>query len=78
MKKLSTQLKKQKLFENIKIQNQLDAKLPQIDVDRDQIHQVFLNLIINAAEAMQDNNLNKKLEIESVIDTETNRLFFAF
>ncbi len=78
IEKIINTVEKQKLFENIKIQNQLDAKLPQIDVDRDQIHQVFLNLIINAAEAMQDNNLNKKLEIESVIDTETNRLFLHF
>jgi two-component system NtrC family sensor kinase len=39
-------------FQNINIEQRLDERLPMIVVDPSQIERVFLNLIINAAEAM--------------------------
>lgn len=42
----------QALFHNIRIVQNLDESLPMIVVDPSQIERVFLNLIINAAEAM--------------------------
>jgi two-component system NtrC family sensor kinase len=47
-------LKNQVTFQNIKIKKRLDADLPQIQIDSDKIKQVFLNLMLNAAEAMPD------------------------
>ncbi|NUQ85472.1 MAG: cache domain-containing protein [Anaerolineales bacterium] len=44
----------QALFHNITIVQNLDESLPMIVVDPSQIERVFLNLIINAAEAMDD------------------------
>jgi two-component system NtrC family sensor kinase len=44
----------QALFHNIEIVKNLDDSLPMIVVDPSQIERVFLNLIINAAEAMND------------------------
>lgn len=45
----------QALFHNIAIHQNLDESLPMIVVDPSQIERVFLNLIINAAEAMNGN-----------------------
>ena len=42
----------QALFQNIKVTTDIESKLPQIDLDVSQIQQVFMNIIINAAEAM--------------------------
>ena len=47
-------LKNQVTFQNIKIKKTLDNDLPQIQIDLDKIKQVFLNLMLNAAEAMPD------------------------
>ncbi len=44
----------QALFHNIMVAQNLDESLPMIVVDPSQIERVFLNLIINAAEAMED------------------------
>jgi len=44
----------QALFHNITVHQNLDESLPMIVVDPSQIERVFLNLIINAAEAMTD------------------------
>jgi two-component system NtrC family sensor kinase len=41
-------------FHNIQIDRQLDNDLPMIVVDPSQMQQVFINMIINAAEAMDD------------------------
>jgi len=43
----------QALFHNIEITRKLDPNLPSLVVDPSQIQQVFMNLIINAAEAME-------------------------
>jgi two-component system NtrC family sensor kinase len=42
----------QAFFHNIKIQQELDPRLPQIIGDPGQIQQVFTNLLLNAADAM--------------------------
>lgn len=44
----------QALFHNIAVAQNLDGSLPMIVVDPSQIERVFLNLIINAAEAMDE------------------------
>jgi two-component system NtrC family sensor kinase len=47
-------LKNQVSFQNIKIKKKLQNNLPQIQIDLNKIKQVFLNLMLNAAEAMPD------------------------
>jgi two-component system NtrC family sensor kinase len=44
---------KQSIFQNIKMEKILHPDLPFIDVDVAQIQQVFINIIMNAAEAME-------------------------
>jgi two-component system NtrC family sensor kinase len=44
----------QAAFQNIKIVRDYDVELPRAEVDSDQIQQVVTNLVINAAEAMDD------------------------
>jgi len=41
-------------FLNVKIQTHLAAPLPQVDVDPNQIQQVIINMLTNAADAMSD------------------------
>jgi len=48
-------LKNQALFQNIHITDQLQNDIPMIIVDPSQIERVFMNLILNAAEAMDGN-----------------------
>jgi len=43
----------QAIFHNIQITKDFDAKLPNIYIDPSQIERVFINIIINAAEAME-------------------------
>lgn len=46
-------LKEQALFQNIHIELKLQSNLPAVLVDRFQIQQVILNIVLNAAEAMR-------------------------
>lgn len=46
-------VEKQMLVQNIKIINFFDDKLPLIKIDISQIQQVFMNIIVNAAEAIK-------------------------
>jgi len=46
-------IRNQTTFRNISINKNLDENLPTIMADPDQIQQVFINLILNAADAMQ-------------------------
>ena len=45
-------VKNQPLFHNIDLKNDLDQSLPLIKIDAGQIQQVFMNIIMNAVEAM--------------------------
>ncbi len=60
-------LEPQSLFHNIQIERNLYDKLPQIWIDENQMEQVFMNIVLNAAEAMKgegrfsiSSSLNKK------------------
>lgn len=53
IQKTISMLEKQILFQNIEIINQLSPDIPQIMVDTQQIIHVFMNIIINAADAMK-------------------------
>lgn len=48
-------VKNQPLFLNISIEKNLDPSLPMVNADISQIHQVFMNIILNAVEAMHGN-----------------------
>jgi two-component system, NtrC family, sensor kinase len=54
LKKTINLVKNQVSFQNIDITQELASDLPQIRVDSGQIKQVFLNLLVNAAEAMPE------------------------
>ncbi len=58
-------VRNQTSFRNIVIEKRLDDNLPEIMADLDQIQQVFINLIINASEAMTKGGC---LDIESKLD----------
>jgi len=45
-------MEKQALFHNIKVEREFEANLPTVLADPSQINQVFTNLIVNAAQAM--------------------------
>ncbi len=46
-------LENQALFHNIEIQKDLDPSLPAVRVDLQQVNHVFMNVILNAAQAME-------------------------
>ena len=46
-------LESQAIFQNIEIEKDLSPSLPKVPVDIQQIYHVFMNLVINAAEAME-------------------------
>jgi signal transduction histidine kinase len=48
-------LENQALFHNVRIEMALDKGLPLVVIDPSQIERVFINLIVNAAEAMNGN-----------------------
>jgi two-component system NtrC family sensor kinase len=54
LSEMADEQKRQELFENIVVATDLDPQLPRIQADPLQLHQVFTNLINNAAEAMPD------------------------
>ncbi|MFZ5910784.1 MAG: sensor histidine kinase [Chloroflexota bacterium] len=58
----------QAIFHNIEITSNLDPSLPMIIVDPSQVERVFLNLIINAAEAMEGSG---KLIITTTMNAKT-------
>ncbi|UCF06261.1 MAG: cache domain-containing protein [bacterium] len=47
-------IRNQSLFQNITIAERFNTDLPEVPVDPDQIQQVIMNLVLNAAEAMPD------------------------
>lgn len=50
-------IERQALFQNIKIKKTYTSNLPKIVADSAQLQQVFMNVIINAAEAMEGNGI---------------------
>jgi signal transduction histidine kinase len=50
-------IKPQQKFKNIKIDVDIAPNIPKVEVDAGQIHQVFLNLLINAADAMNEHGV---------------------
>jgi two-component system NtrC family sensor kinase len=59
----------QALFQNIKITLNLDEELPKVVIDPSQIVRVFINLFVNAAEAMEGKG---ELNITSRVDQKAN------
>jgi two-component system NtrC family sensor kinase len=57
----------QALFQNIDIVLNLDEHIPNVVIDSSQIVRVFINLIVNAAEAMEGNG---RLTISSSVNTD--------
>ena len=55
LKECVSLLEKQALFHNIQINMKLDAKVPSTIIDPSQIERVFINMIVNAADAMEGN-----------------------
>ncbi|RCK72880.1 MAG: sensor histidine kinase [Ignavibacteriae bacterium] len=68
-------VRNQASFRNIQIEKYLDTNIPEIMVDPDQIQQVFINIIINAAEAMGKGG---KLLIETKRDKSGNNITIVF
>lgn len=68
-------IKQQVIFQNITVKTNIPATLPRIKIDPHQIQQVFLNLIINAAEAMEGNGT---LTISAEIDSSGNMININF
>jgi PAS domain S-box-containing protein len=64
-------LENQALFQNIQIEKQLDPSLPLIPVDVQQMNHVFMNIILNAADAMQGRG---KLAVRSSLQAEGQRI----
>jgi two-component system NtrC family sensor kinase len=50
-----TLVEKQAPFQNIEIQKEFEKRIPSLLVDGDQIQQVFMNILLNAADAMAEN-----------------------
>jgi two-component system NtrC family sensor kinase len=53
---------------SIEVELDLDSDIPLIHADADQLHQVFLNLIINAQQALQDHAVPRRIRITSRYD----------
>lgn len=63
------------LFQNIKIKKKYSSSLPKITADSAQLQQVFINIILNAAEAMDGNG---SLTLETGINSEENQIYIRF
>jgi len=68
-------LEHQAIFHNISVVKKLKENLPTVMADLDQIRQVFVNIILNAAEAMSQGGT---LTIETNLDSEKNFLKVSF
>ncbi len=73
--KMLAMISNQPLFQNIEVQLRYDQDLPAIEVDGDQIFQVFLNIAVNAAEAMPQGGT---LTIVGRYDAQRQTVRFAF
>jgi two-component system NtrC family sensor kinase len=68
-------VRNQTSFRNIEIEKNLEENIPEVMADIDQIQQVFINLIINASEAMTKGG---KLEIETKQDSSGDYIVVTF
>lgn len=68
-------VKKQPLFLNITINKKVDPSLPMVNVDASQIQQVFMNIIMNAVEAM---NGQGELNIVTGLTDDKKYVFASF
>jgi two-component system NtrC family sensor kinase len=59
-----TLMEKQAPFQNIKINKEFKGTLPMLFVDGDQIQQVFMNILLNAADAMTENGGTLTIQTE--------------
>ncbi len=66
MQECLTFIENQASFQNIEFVNHFEPELPMILVDPSQMQQVFLNMIINAAEAMEEGG---ELTLQTKLDT---------
>jgi len=62
-------------FQNVQILTNISPDIPEVEIDLDQIYQVFLNLAQNAAEAMPQGGT---LTISAEPDSRTNRVRIQF
>jgi len=72
---ISLLVRNQASFRNINIEKILAPNLPEVWADTDQIQQVFINIILNAAEAMTKGGT---LTIESALSHEGDSLLVSF
>jgi two-component system NtrC family sensor kinase len=68
-------VRNQTSFRNISIEKILSDTIPEIMADKDQIQQVFINIIINASEAMSKGG---SLKIESQLSRAADTIFVKF
>src|ERR1700674_732913 len=61
----------------IEVTLDLAEYVPPVLADADQLHQVFMNLIINAQQALQDRPLPRKLSLTSRFDANANAICIA-
>jgi two-component system NtrC family sensor kinase len=64
-------VRNQASFHDIEIDMELDRDLPPVMADRDQMRQVVLNIVLNAAEAMPNGG---KITASTSLDQKTNRV----
>jgi two-component system NtrC family sensor kinase len=69
-------LEKQVLFHDITIIKHLDQSLPSVEGDPNQIKQVFMNMMVNAAEAMSEGG--GALTITTGITSDESSIFISF
>ncbi|MFW6136889.1 MAG: ATP-binding protein, partial [Candidatus Aminicenantaceae bacterium] len=75
VKKAMSIVESQALFQNINIKKDYMDNPPQIIADASQLHQVFINIILNAAEAMQGNGT---LTISTFTDKDKKNILVRF
>ncbi|MDH4217772.1 MAG: cache domain-containing protein [Candidatus Aminicenantes bacterium] len=68
-------MERQALFQNIKLQKKYSTDLPKIVADSAQLQQVFMNIILNAAEAMDGKGI---LTIKAYLERDGNHINVEF
>jgi two-component system NtrC family sensor kinase len=66
-----TLVRNQASFQNITIQTELDSDIPSVLADADQMRQVVLNIILNAADAMPQGG---QIRVRSLLEPKSNRV----